>query len=120
MFSRYEKGLSNIPGLSFMPEASFGRGNRWLSCCILEPERTKSNVDDLLSKLAQESIEARYTWYPMHRQPIYNGSKYFEHEQGNSVSDYLFNNSICLPSASSMTEEQQQRVIDTIKIELLK
>jgi len=119
IFSRYEKGLSDIPGLSFMPEASYGRGNRWLSCCLLDSNRNNSTLDSLLSKLAQKSIEARYSWRPMHRQPIYNGAKYFEHEEGNSVSDLLFNNVLCLPSASSMTEQEQERVIETIRIELL-
>ncbi|KYD12582.1 hypothetical protein B4168_3485 [Anoxybacillus flavithermus] len=43
---------------------------------------------------------------------MFNGMMYYPHQEGWSVSDELFANGICLPSGSSMTVEEQNRVID--------
>lgn len=45
---------------------------------------------DIIDRLAEENIEARSVWKPMHLQPLFDGVKYYAHEEGNSVSDYLF------------------------------
>lgn len=115
VFDRYVDGLSGVDSIEWMPEASFGRSNRWLSCCLLMPERSSLSVPDLIDALARERIEARHVWMPMHRQPIFEGCGYYSHEEGNSVSDYLFTHGICLPSGSNMPAEQQQCVIEKIK-----
>ncbi|ELK20782.1 hypothetical protein AF6_2527 [Anoxybacillus flavithermus TNO-09.006] len=51
---------------------------------------------------------------------MFEGTRYYSHEEGWSVSDELFANCLCLPSGSSMTIEEQQRVIDVITSLLLK
>ena len=50
----------------------------------------------------------------MHLQPLFAGCKYFTHGEGESIADRLFAAGVCLPSGSSMTEEEQQRVIDVV------
>ncbi|WP_429635306.1 DegT/DnrJ/EryC1/StrS family aminotransferase [Anoxybacillus kestanbolensis] len=67
---------------------------------------------DIINALAKENIEARPVWKPLHLQPVFNGVTYYPHEEDWSVSDELFANGICLPSGSSMTVEEQNRVID--------
>jgi pyridoxal phosphate-dependent aminotransferase EpsN len=63
--------------------------------------------------LAAEKIEARPVWKPMHLQPVFSGSPSFNHGE-QSVSAYLFENGICLPSGSNMTDAQFERVLTTI------
>jgi len=115
VFDRYREGLSGIEGISWMPEAPFGRSNRWLSCCLIDPQNSPVPVKGLIEALAAERIEARHTWKPMHQQPLFEGSRYYPHEEGMSVCDRLFAQGLCLPSGSNMSEAQQERVIQAIK-----
>lgn len=114
VFDRYVDGLSDIDAIEWMPEAAYGRSNRWLTCCVLRPETRRLDVPGLIKALSAENIEARHIWRPMHRQPIFNGCSYYSHDDGESVSDYLFENGLCLPSGSNLSESQQDRVINVI------
>jgi dTDP-4-amino-4,6-dideoxygalactose transaminase len=115
VFERYREGLGEIEGISWMPEASFGRSTRWLSCCQIDPQQTPISVEELIDALAAQRIEARRTWKPMHQQPLFEGSRYYPHAEDVSVCDQLFSRGLCLPSGSNMTEEQQARVIKAFK-----
>ncbi|NCC97409.1 MAG: pyridoxal phosphate-dependent aminotransferase, partial [Synergistales bacterium] len=63
----------------------------------------------------EENIESRPVWKPMHLQPVFEGCGYASHGEGDTVSDRLFQNGLCLPSGTAMTEKQQSRVIQAIK-----
>lgn len=76
--------------------------------------------NDIIEKLAEENIEARPVWKPMHLQPLFDGVKYYPHDEGNSVSDKLFEYGLCLPSGWNMSLEEQGRVIDSIAELLVK
>ena len=114
VFERYCD--SGIGGESFqwMPEASFGRSTRWLSCGVFDSEG-RVDVQRFIERLAEHRIEARRIWKPLHLQPLFEGCAYFPHDEDYSVSDHIFAHGICLPSGSNMTEREQDRVIDTAK-----
>jgi len=114
IFDVYREALGGIPGLDFMPEAPYGRANRWLSVLTVDPARCGVSRDDLLKALAEQNIEARPVWKPMHLQPLFTSCGYFSHFEDRSVSDPLFEQGLCLPSGSSMTQSDQQRVIDAL------
>ncbi len=114
VFERYKEALGNIRGINFMPEASYGRCTRWLTVMTLEPGITAVKPPDIINALAGENIESRPVWKPMHRQPLFQSSKYFTHGKNKSVSDSLFEQGLCLPSGSSLTEKEQKRVIDIV------
>ena len=114
IFKRYFEELNHLPGLSFMPELANTRSNRWLTSFTLNENEAKTSVHHLISCLADENIEARPVWKPLHSQPLFRNSRYYQHKQQESVSDRLFKKGICLPSGSNMTEEEQTRVIDVI------
>ncbi len=119
IFERYVQGLADVDAIAWMPEASYGRANRWLSCCLLRTENTSLNVPKLIDMLAAERIEARHLWRPMHRQPLFESCRYYRHGTEESVSDRLFEQGLCLPSGSNMTEGQQERVIETLRSALV-
>lgn len=98
-----------------MPEASYGRCNRWLSVMTLDPEICKVQPMQIIEALAAENIESRPVWKPMHLQPLFTECKYFTHGEMESIADGLFATGVCLPSGSSMTEEEQQRVIEVVR-----
>ena len=112
IFDRYVRALGDIEGIHFMPELEGTMSNRWLTTLTIDQQALGMTPMDIISTLAAENIEARPVWKPLHLQPLFDGVQYYPHEEGWSVSDELFANGICLPSGSSMTVEEQNRVID--------
>ncbi|QGS69473.1 aminotransferase class I/II-fold pyridoxal phosphate-dependent enzyme [Oceanobacillus sp. 143] len=119
VFERYNKAFCNIEGIEFQPELEGTMSNRWLTALTIDPKVTGISRHEIIEKLAEENIEARPVWKPMHLQPLFEGVKYYPHEEGNSVSDYLFEYGLCLPSGTNMSVEEQEKVIEVLK-ELLK
>lgn len=112
IFDRYVQALGDIEGVHFMPELEGTMSNRWLTTLTIDQKALGVMPMDIINALAEENIEARPVWKPLHLQPVFNGVTYYPHQEGWSVSDELFANGICLPSGSSMTVEEQNRVID--------
>ncbi|MEQ9237449.1 DegT/DnrJ/EryC1/StrS family aminotransferase [Coleofasciculus sp. E2-BRE-01] len=110
-FEVYQQELGNLPGLEFMPEAAFGRATRWLTCLTIDPTRFGSNREEIRLALAQQQIEARPVWKPLHFQPVFSGCECI----GGAVAEDLFNRGLCLPSGSNLTSEDLERVIHGIK-----
>jgi dTDP-4-amino-4,6-dideoxygalactose transaminase len=114
LFEAYQKALGDIPGLAWMPEPSWSFSNRWLSVCTVDPDQTGMGHRRLLECLGDEMIEARPVWKPLHLQPLFEGCKYYAHDN-TSVSDQLYETGLCLPSGSNMTPEDIKRVTDKIR-----
>ena len=117
-FKRYEAAFADIKGIHFQPELKDTYSNRWLTALTVDPEVTGVTRTEIIERLEESNIEARPVWKPMHLQPLFEGVAYYPHEEGKSVSEELFENGLCLPSGSNMTEIQQDKVIEII-LELL-
>jgi len=115
IFERYYEAFGNVEGIEFQPELEENMSNRWLTALTIDPEVAEVSRHEIIERLNQENIEARPVWKPMHLQPLFDGVKYYPHEEGNSVSDYLFDYGLCLPSGSNMSVEEQERVIGLIE-----
>lgn len=111
-FAFYTRELATIEGISFQPEAEGSYSNRWLSCFVIDPLQTGGVTrEDIRLALAAENIEARPLWKPMHLQPVFAGAPYY----GGKVAEKLFQDGLCLPSGSNLTEEDLGRVVICIK-----
>lgn len=110
-FQTYQKALGNLPGIEFMPEANFGIATRWLTCLTIDAETFGADREFIRFQLAQQQIEARPVWKPLHLQPIFSECECIAGE----ISEDLFTRGLCLPSGSNLTEEDLVRVIDAIK-----
>ena len=113
IFSTYKSALEHIEGFKFMPEASYGISNRWLTTLTINEDVAGFNRDEVIKKLEKENIESRPVWKPMHLQPLYKDFQYFVSEKGD-ISQMLFNNGLCLPSGTSLSIVDQERIIDII------
>ena len=112
----YFKSLGKIPGVSFLRERPGVHSNFWLTTMVINPELTGGVTrEDIRLALDAENIESRPLWKPMHMQPV------FAHCPGyiDGTSEMLFNNGLCLPSGSSLTDEQKERVVNTIVKKLI-
>ncbi|MFD2214014.1 aminotransferase class I/II-fold pyridoxal phosphate-dependent enzyme [Metabacillus endolithicus] len=115
IFNKYFQELAYIPGIKFMPELEDTRSNRWLTALTLNEIETGISVTSLLNILGKENIEARHVWKPLHLQRIFKETKYYSHQENESVSEQLFKTGICLPSGSNITENEQMRIINCLK-----
>jgi len=106
----YEEALGAEPGVSFMPEAAYGRGSRWLTVLLIDPGEFGAAAEDVRRHLEAANIEARPVWKPMHMQPLFSGVR----TVGGAVSEHLFRRGLCLPSGSALTDGERGRVIETL------
>lgn len=111
IFDRYVQELGDLPGVRFMPEALYGRSNRWLTCLTVDAAQFGADREALRLALEAVNIEARPVWKPMHMQPVFAGAPTF----GGAVSERLFKDGLCLPSGSSLTADEQARVIAVVR-----
>ncbi|OJJ21756.1 pyridoxal phosphate-dependent aminotransferase [marine bacterium AO1-C] len=93
--------------VGFQPEIKGTCSNRWLSCVVLNPTRTKATPEDIRLRLEAENIESRPLWKPMHLQPLFKEAPYY----GGQIAEDLFNQGLCLPSGSSLTEDDLARIV---------
>jgi len=107
----YQAAFKDLPGVAFMPEAEWGRSTRWLTCLTIDPKAAGTDREKVRLALEKENIEARPVWKPMHLQPIFQGCPTY----GGAVSERLFENGLCLPSGSNLTESDLQRVAETFR-----
>jgi dTDP-4-amino-4,6-dideoxygalactose transaminase len=107
---RYVELLGDVPGITFMPEAAYGTTNAWLTCMVVDRDAFGVDRERIRLALEAEDIEARPLWKPMHLQPIFAS----HHAFGGGVSARLFERGLCLPTGSSLTEEDQDRVVATV------
>ena len=108
IFEFYKRELSGLDGVQFMPINEWNEPNYWLSCMTLSgPVRPL----DIMEALEAENIESRPLWKPMHMQPFFAEYDYI----GGEVSVNLFENGVCLPSDTKMTDGDLGRVCEIIK-----
>ena len=111
VFETYRRLLEGVPGIAWMPEASYGRSTRWLSVILVDAARLGATAEQIRLELQRRNIEARPAWKPLHRQPVFTESRC----RGGEFADAIFAGGLCLPSGSAMTEADVERVVDGIR-----
>ncbi len=105
--ARYRELLADDPGIAFMPEATYGTSNNWLTCILVDPDEFGADREAIRLALEALDIEARPVWKPMHLQPFFAGDPIY----GGDVSAHLFERGLCLPSGSALTTDDQARIV---------
>jgi len=108
IFEFYKRELGQLEGIEFMPINDWNEPNYWLSVITLSG---KVRPLDVMEALEKENIESRPVWKPMHMQPFFAKYDYV----GSDVSEKLFENGVCLPSDTKMTDEDIERICSIIK-----
>jgi len=111
IFEFYRNELSGLPGVSFMPEAEYGRSNRWLTVIEIDPDQAGVDRETIRLALEAENIESRPLWKPMHLQPVFEGCKVY----GGTLSERLFDQGLCLPSGTAMSDDNLSCVCDHLR-----
>jgi pyridoxal phosphate-dependent aminotransferase EpsN len=110
-FAFYVDALGDLPGVEFMPEAPWGQGSRWLTCITLDRRAFGLSPEGLRQALASDDIEARALWRPMHLQPVFQWCS----RVGGAVAEDLYKRGLCLPSGSSLSTADLERIVAVIR-----
>lgn len=107
----YKDVFSNIDAVNLFSEASSDFfSNHWLSSITIDKKVTTRTNQELMAAFAEENIETRPLWKPMHLQPVFNDCPYY----GETVSEELFTAGLCLPSGSNITNDDKNRIYKVI------
>lgn len=120
----YRDQLGDVPGITLMPEAPDGIGNRWLTVILIDAKTFGADRETVRLALEKENIESRPVWKPMHLQPVFSSNRRQDHSAihpvvncrtlGGEVSEKLFQNGLCLPSGTALTSADLDRIVHTV------
>lgn len=137
MTAFYAELFAETPGIRvFQAPSSDYFSNHWLAAIVIDPQQTGGvNCEDLRLAFNAENIESRPLWKPMHLQPVFADSPFYAVREGESESEgagvaasgsvtmratasvaaSLFDNGLCLPSGSNLTDQDRSRIAAVIK-----
>ena len=111
MHQFYKELFSNVNGISVFEESNQTCfSNHWLSCILVDEKQTGFSRETLRLQLEKKNIESRPLWKPMHLQPVFKDCDYY----GETVAEDLFENGLCLPSGSNLTDTDRKRISKAI------
>ena len=107
----YRHAFASEDGISFLPDAPWGTPTNWLTVVRIDPATFGATTDDIRVHLEGLDIEARPAWKPMHLQPVFAGAPRI----GGAVAAAIFADGLCLPSGSSLSDGDLERVIAGVR-----
>lgn len=111
--ARYRDSIVAVTdGTTLFGDDNTHRDNAWLSAILVDGSRTGFNAGELGAWLAEHDIETRPLWNPMHLQPVFAGARMY----GGEVSEGIFASGLNLPSGSTMSDDDVERVIATVTV----
>lgn len=118
--SLYKTGLSDLDGVTVQDNPSENvSSNFWLSTILIDKALTGKTPDEVRLALLDRGIETRLLWRPMNMQPIYADCPYYSEStqkgDNSGVGEWLFDRGLCLPSGSSLTDEEIMTVINALR-----
>lgn len=108
-FEWYKKVLADNTAIEFLEAPAGYYSNHWLTTAIVNhPSITR---ETLRLGLEKTNIESRPLWKPMHKQPIFKDAPFY----GDGTAEKLFEDGLCLPSGSNLTDEDRDRILKQIQ-----
>lgn len=112
---RYRDLFAAVPGVSLFGEPWVSddgqtRDNFWLTSILVEPQEAGFSAEELREALAEQDIESRPLWKPMHLQPVFADATAVV----DGTAERLFRTGLSLPSGSVLTDAQLDRVSEAI------
>lgn len=107
----YQDLFKNFEGVAVFTEPDEDYySNHWLSAITIDSSKTGFTREDLRMKFLEDNIESRPLWKPMHLQPVFENAPYY----GSKVAEGLFENGLCLPSGSNLTDADRSRIKEVV------
>ncbi|SUX48417.1 aminotransferase class I/II-fold pyridoxal phosphate-dependent enzyme [Chryseobacterium indoltheticum] len=107
MHDFYVDVFKDIEGVTVFSEPTEDYySNHWLSAIVIDEKIAGKNREDLRLAFLEDNIESRPLWKPMHLQPVFADAPYY----GTDIAEKLFDNGLCLPSGSNLSDEDRSRI----------
>lgn len=126
IYQIYKDKIGGLQGVSLMPMRENIYSNCWLTVIQLDNDCPVKPMD-IIDALAEDDIESRPVWKPMHLQPFFAEYDFISQVQqpihminnengaDNSIAGQIFEKGVCLPSDTKMDGEDMERVCGVIK-----
>lgn len=115
IYAQYKEAFADVEEITMNPMNPDGDANNWLSCMTIAPG-CKVTPDMVMDALAEENIESRPIWKPMHLQPVFAEYDFIPYyPDGSSVGTDIFERGLCLPSDIKNTPEDMELIIATVR-----
>ena len=114
IFDAYRIGLSGVPGIGFQPVADWAVPAPWLFCITVDPTTYGRARDELLEQLDAEGIETRPFFIPLNTLPPFREGA-LRRGDAVPVAEALGRSGLNLPTFGSLTDDEQARVIGTVR-----
>ncbi len=105
---RYRSAFADLPGVSFMPKASWAEPTYWLSTILIDPSLADART--LVRRLAEAGVQSRRLWQPLHLSRAHAGAQHI----GGHESERLYASAVSLPSSVGMSGSTQDYVIERV------
>ncbi|WP_363319484.1 DegT/DnrJ/EryC1/StrS family aminotransferase [Leifsonia williamsii] len=107
---RYRELFAPVAGVEIFQGEGDAQDNCWLTSILVDPRVTGWRATELSAWLAEDDIESRPLWKPMHLQPVFAGATAVV----DGSAERLFDTGVTLPSGSVLGEDELGRVTDRI------
>lgn len=109
----YQDLFKNKEGISLLtePDEVF-YSNHWLSVVLIDKDKLGFDREFLRQQFLADQIETRPVWKPMHLQPLFVDAPFY----GGNIAERLFQQGLCLPSGSNLTEEDLVRIKNIVSV----
>ena len=108
----YQDLFKKVDGISVFTEPSADYfSNHWLSAITVDESKTGFSREHLRLQFLDQNIESRPLGKPMHLQPVFANTPYY----GEKVAEELFDQGLCLPSGSSLTDQDRSRITEVVR-----
>lgn len=106
--AHYTDQFKDLPGLTPMREAPWASSIFWLYTILVDEQKGSR---ELMRYLAEQDIQARPLWQPLHQSPAYAGSQAYQC----TVAERLNRLALSLPCSTGLTADEQARVINAVR-----
>lgn len=106
----YREAFDSTEGIYVQSDPSWGRSNAWLSVIRFDPSLFPDAPTTIREFLETENVESRPVWKPMHQQPVFESNISFM----SGIADSIYEDGLCLPSGTALTESDIERVASLV------
>lgn len=107
----YKDLFQDVDGIRVFTEPNSDYfSNHWLTAITIDENKVGKSAEEFRLTLEKENIESRPLWKPMHLQPVFENCPYY----GKNVAERLFHSGLCLPSGSNLSENEKDRIKQTV------
>ena len=106
IYDKYHERYHSKAGVRFLEEPYWYFSNRWLTTILIDSALAGFTREELRLAFEKENIESRPLWKPMHLQPVFKEYPFY----GDGTSEALFQNGLCLPSGSNLSDDDMERI----------